>query len=124
MRSAPSSSFVGFTSQVLRACRPKLRSHLDRSLHTAVPLIGDASIWTKTSAASAILLLCLIGLGINAYFTLERSSTNLLHYSEIELPKQRAVSELAGDIVTTHLKIFRFVTWMQMGVGADNGEIL
>ncbi len=85
--------------------------------------IDDAPIWAKACAASAVLLLCLIGLGLNAYLAFNRSSTNLLHHSEVELPKQRAASKLMGDITAAHLKIFRYVTWTQIGVGADSAEI-
>ena len=92
-------------------------------MRATLALIDDAPIWAKASAASIILLLCLMGLGTNAFFVLNKASTNLLHHSHVELPKQRLVSELAGDIVATHLKTFRFVSWAQIGVGADNDEI-
>ena len=85
--------------------------------------IDDAPIWAKASAASAVLLLCLIGFGLNAYLAFNRSSASLLHHSEVELPKHRAASKLMGDIAATHLKVFRYVTWTQIGVGADSAEI-
>jgi diguanylate cyclase (GGDEF)-like protein len=85
-------------------------------------LIDNVPISAKAFAASAVLLLCLIGLGTNAYLSLDRSATGLAHLSNVHLPKQRTASELTGDIVTTHLKIFRFVTWAQIGVGANTLE--
>ena len=92
-------------------------------------LIDNVPISAKAFAASSILLLCLIGLGTNAYLSLDRSATGLAHHSNIELPKQRIASELTGEIIATHLKIFRFVTWAQIGVGANtleatSGEVL
>ena len=93
-------------------------------MRATLTLIDDAPIWAKASAASIVLLLCLVGLGTKAFFVLNKASTKLLHHSQVELPKQRLVSQLAGDIVATHLKTFRFVSWAQIGVGADNNEIL
>jgi diguanylate cyclase (GGDEF)-like protein len=92
-------------------------------------LIDDVPISTKAFAASSVLLLCLIGLGANAYLSLDRSATGLAHLSGVHLPKQRTASELTGDIITTHLKMFRFVSWAQVGVGrntleATSGEVL
>ena len=88
-------------------------------LRRPLRLIDNAPIWAKAFAASAVLLLCLIGLGTNAYLALDRAAIGLAHHSNVELPKQRTASELAGDIIATHLKIFRHVTWAQIGVSAD-----
>ena len=92
-------------------------------------LVENVSISAKAVAASSVLLFCLIGLGANAYLALDRSAAGLTHLSDVHLPKQRTASELAGDIITAHLKIFRFVTWAQIGVGrstleATSGEVL
>jgi diguanylate cyclase (GGDEF)-like protein len=81
--------------------------------------MDDVPISAKAFAASSVLLLCLIGLGTNGYLALNRAATGLLHHSKIELPKQRSASELTRDITSSHLKIFRHVTWAQVGVGAD-----
>ena len=91
--------------------------------------IHDVQIWVKALAASSLLVLCLVGVGINAYLSLDRSAAGLTHLSDVHIPKQRAASQLAGDIITTHLKVFRFVTWAQIGAGANalkdtSGEVL
>ena len=82
-------------------------------------LIDGVPISAKAFGAASVLLLCLIGLGTNAYLSLDRSAAGLAHLSKVHLPKQRTASELTRDVITTHLKIFRFVTWAQVGVGAN-----
>ena len=124
MRRALKSFFVALRLPALLTRTGNLRGLWSRPLRAVLSTIDDASIWAKASAASAILLLCLIGLGTKAYLALDQSSTSLLHHLEVELPKQRAVSGLTGDIIATHLKVFRLVTWTQIGVGADSEEIL
>jgi diguanylate cyclase (GGDEF)-like protein len=91
--------------------------------------IDNVPISAKAFAASSVLLLCLIGIGTNAYLSLDRSATGLAQLSDVHITKQRTASELTGDIIATHLKIFRFVTWAQIGVGAStlkatSGEVL
>jgi len=90
-----------------------------KRLRRLLGLIDNVPISAKGFAASSVLLLCLIGLGTNAYLSLDRSATGLAHLSTVHLPKQRTASELTRDVITTHLKIFRFVTWAQIGVGSD-----
>ena len=85
-------------------------------------LIDDLPISAKAFAASSVLLLCLIGLGANGYLALSRAAIGLSRHSDIELPKQRTASELASQIVATHLTISRFVAWAQIGVAANTQE--
>jgi|GEM_PF-802072 len=100
-----------------------------RGIGRIASLVDDVPISVKAFAASCILVLWLIGLGANGYLALDRAATGLSHHSNVELPKQRAASELATAIVATHLKVFRIVTWAQVGVAADSqdaarGELL
>ena len=81
--------------------------------------LDEVPIWVKALAASSILLLCLIGIGTNAYVTLDRSARGIAQLSHVELPKQGAVAALTDDIITTHLKIFRYVSWAQIGLGGN-----
>ena len=85
-------------------------------------LIDDLPISAKAFAASSVLLLCLIGLGANGYLALSRAAIGLSRHSDIELPKQRTASELASEIVATHLTISRFVAWAQIGVATNTQE--
>ena len=80
---------------------------------------GRLSISVKAMAASSILLLCILWIGLSGYVTADRSASGLSELSNVELPKQRAISELTADIIATHLKIFRHVTWAKLGVDAQ-----
>lgn len=74
-------------------------------------LLQNSPIWTKAFAASVVLLFCLGALGATAYLTLDNSASGLTQLRDTNLPKQNAVSELRRDVVATHLKLFRHVTW-------------
>src|SRR5262249_1729323 len=76
----------------------------------------NTPIWAKASAASIALLLCLIGLGTSAYLTLDKSARGLTQLRSTNLPKQNAVTKLTHDATTTHVKLFRHVTWGSNGV--------
>ena len=86
-----------------------------------VPLriIDDSPIWVKALAAPVFLLVCFLGVGINAYLTLGRSANDLTMLSQVELPRQRMVSELTHDIMTTQVLLSRYVTWATNGVNPE-----
>jgi len=90
-------------------------------------LLLDTPIRAKAFAASFVLLLCLVGIGITAYVTLDKSTEGLTQLRG-NLPTQNAVSRLTGDVIATHVKLFRRVTWGSNGVSpalltALSGEI-
>jgi diguanylate cyclase (GGDEF)-like protein len=82
-------------------------------------LIDDVPISAKAIVASSVLVTCLLGVGTNAYLSLDRSASGLAHLSNVQIPKQRTAWSLTRDITATHLKIFRLATWAQVGV-AEN----
>jgi methyl-accepting chemotaxis protein len=71
----------------------------------------NLSIQFKSFAASAVLLVCLLGLGVTAYVTLDRSAVDLQTLSGVTLPKRLAFSNLNDAIVAVQLKTFRYVSW-------------
>jgi adenylate cyclase len=75
-------------------------------------------IQIKASAASGLLLICLLALGINAYLTSTRSAEGLRSLSNDLIPKQLAFSNASEAIVAVHMKIFRYVSWDSNGVSA------
>ena len=79
-------------------------------------LFHDIPMWAKAFAASLVLMLSLIGLGTNAYLTMGNSAQGLADLSATNLPKQNAVSGVTHDVITTHVKIFRYVTWASNSV--------
>ncbi|HEY4920949.1 MAG TPA: EAL domain-containing protein [Xanthobacteraceae bacterium] len=87
----------------------------------SMQLLKNLSIRTKAFAASLVLLLCLIGIGGNAYLTSDRTATDLDELTAINLPKQQIVSKLETDITAIHLKVFRYVSW---GSNSVSGGLL
>jgi len=81
--------------------------------------LKDLSIRTKAFAASLVLLLCLIGIGGNAYLTSDRAATDLNELTATNLPKQQAVAKLETDVTAIHLKVFRYVSWASNSVSAN-----
>jgi len=77
------------------------------------------SIRAKAFAASLVLLLCLIGIGGNAYLTSDRAARHLAALTAVNLPKQQVVSKLESDITAIHLKVFRYVSWASNSVSAS-----
>ena len=79
-------------------------------------ILNNLSIQIKASAASAVLLICLLGLGANAYVTSTKSAEGLRVLSREIEGKLQAVSNVSDAIVTTHMKIFRYVSWASNSV--------
>ncbi len=85
-------------------------------LRSAAGLFQNLSIQIKASAASIVLLVCLLALGTNAYLTSNRSTSGLRTLSHDLVTKQHAFSEVSDAVVSTHMKIFRYVSWASNGV--------
>ena len=85
--------------------------------HWAVlTIFNNLSIQIKASIASVLLLICLLGLGANAYLTSTRSAEGLRVLTNQLIPKQQAFSQASEAVVATHMKIFRYVSWASNGV--------
>jgi methyl-accepting chemotaxis protein len=79
-------------------------------------ILHNLSIQIKASAASAVLLICLLALGANSYVTSTKSVEGLRMLSHEIEDKLQAVSNVSDAIVTTHMKIFRYVSWASNSV--------
>jgi diguanylate cyclase (GGDEF)-like protein/PAS domain S-box-containing protein len=79
-------------------------------------VLKNLSIRAKAFAASLVLLLCLVGIGGNAYLTSDRVATDLEALTGVNLPKQQIVSKLVNDVTAIHLKVFRYVSWASNSV--------
>jgi methyl-accepting chemotaxis protein len=73
----------------------------------------------KAFAASAVLLICLLALGANAYMTSTKSADGLRILSYQIEPKHQAFDGVNDAVITTHMKIFRYVSWASNGVNDD-----
>jgi len=80
--------------------------------------LRDLSIRVKAFAAWLVLLLCLVGIGGNAYLTSDRAATDLDALTSANLPKQQVVAKLDNDISAIHLNVFRYVSWASNSVSA------
>ena len=87
-----------------------------RSSPVLFGIFNNLSIQIKASIASVLLLICLLGLGANAYLTSTRSAEGLRALTNKLIPKQQAFSQASEAVVATHMKIFRYVSWASNGV--------
>jgi hypothetical protein len=74
------------------------------------------TIRTKAFAASAILLICLSGVGATAYETSNNVATDLDQLARSNLPVRAAAEAVNNSVVTSHIKVFRYVSWASNGV--------
>jgi len=87
-------------------------------LRSVFGILQNLSIRIKATAASAVLLACLLALGANAYVTSTKSADGLRTLSHELEPKLQEVSHLSDAVVATHMKIFRYVSWASNSVSA------
>jgi signal transduction histidine kinase/DNA-binding response OmpR family regulator/HAMP domain-containing protein len=85
-------------------------------LRSVLGIFNNLSIQIKASIASVLLLICLLGLGANAYLTSTRSAEGLRVLTNELIPKQQAFGQANEAVVATHMKIFRYVSWASNGV--------
>ena len=105
-------SVGGVAASPQRKKPPQIAAGL-RSVHG---IFNNLSIQIKASIASVLLLICLLGLGANAYLTSTRSAEGLRVLTNELIPKQQAFSQANEAVVATHMKIFRYVSWASNGV--------
>jgi len=74
------------------------------------------TIRTKTFAAAAILLICLIAISVTIYVTSDNVVASLYSLSRSNLPTRATVAALNNAVVSTHIKIFRYVSWASNSV--------
>jgi len=86
------------------------------AIWSVLGIFNNLSIQIKASIASVLLLICLLGLGANAYLTSTRSAEGLRILTNQIIPKQQAFSQASEAVIATHMKIFRYVSWASNGV--------
>jgi methyl-accepting chemotaxis protein len=79
-------------------------------------MFKNLSIQIKAFAASAVLLICLLALGANAYVTATQSASGLQTLSLAIEKKLRPISNVSDAIAATHIKVFRYVSWASNSV--------
>ena len=73
-------------------------------IQSLIGIFNNLSVQIKASVASVLLLICLLGLGTNAYLTSTRSAAGLRVLTNELIPKQRSFSQVSEAVVATHLK--------------------
>lgn len=81
--------------------------------------LSRLTIRTKTYAASAAVLICLIGMGVTVYLTASQVARNLQQLSGSNLPTRGAAVSVNNAVVAVHMSIFRYVSWASNSV-SDN----
>jgi methyl-accepting chemotaxis protein len=74
------------------------------------------TIRTKTFIAAAVVLICLIGMGVIAVLGSREISRNLDELSSSNLPSRSAAVMVNNLVVAAHMRIFRYVSWASNGV--------
>jgi methyl-accepting chemotaxis protein len=82
-------------------------------------LLSRMTIRTKTFTASAITLVCLIGLAAAIALTSGQVTRNLDELSQSNLPTRAAAAAVNNAVVAAHMRVFRYVSWASNGVNAQ-----
>jgi methyl-accepting chemotaxis protein len=78
--------------------------------------LSHLTIRTKTFAASAVVLICLIGMGITVQLTSSQVARNLNELSRSNLPTRVAAAAVNNSVIAAHMRVFRYVSWASNGV--------
>jgi len=89
------------------------------SLSSRVAFLSGLTIRTKTFTASAVALLCLIGMGVAVNLTTSQVARDLNVLSRSNLPTRSAAAAVNNAVIAAHMSVFRYVSWASNGV-SDN----
>ena len=82
------------------------------------------TIRTKTFIAAAVVLICLIGMGVIAVLGSREISRNLEELSTSSLPSRIAAVMVNNSVVAAHMGVFRYVSWASNGVNEKLPQVL
>ncbi len=88
------------------------------SLGNRSPLgvLSRLTIRTKTFAAAAVVLICLIGMGVTVVLTSSQVARNLNALLRSNMPTRASAVAVNNAVVAAHMAIFRYVSWASNGV--------
>ncbi|SNB55354.1 Four helix bundle sensory module for signal transduction, partial [Rhodoplanes sp. JGI PP 4-B12] len=78
--------------------------------------LSRLTIRTKAFIASAVVLICLIGMGVIAVLGSREVARNLDELSRSNLPTRGAAVVVNTSVIAAHMRIFRYVSWASNGV--------
>ena len=79
-------------------------------------LFSRLTIRTKTFIASAVVLSCLLTMGVIAVIGSREVARNLDELSRSNLPTRAAAVVVNNAVIAAHMRIFRYVSWASNGV--------
>src|SRR5271165_7558100 len=88
-------------SVIAASPEPIKRPRTSAAVRSVLGVFNNLPIQIKASAASALLLICLLALGTNAYLTSTRSAEQLRSLSNELIPKQQAFSQVSDAVTAT-----------------------
>ena len=91
---------------------------LNRDAAPRVGLFSHLTIRTKTLLASAVALLCLVGMGATVALTSRQVADNLNQLYQSNLPMRGAAAAVNNAVITAHIRVFRYVSWASNGVSS------
>jgi methyl-accepting chemotaxis protein len=78
--------------------------------------LSRLTIRTKTFAAAAVVLICLIGMGVTVVLTSGQVARNLNALLRSNMPTRASAVAVNNAVVAAHMAIFRYVSWASNGV--------
>ena len=76
------------------------------------------TIRTKTATASAVALICLVGMAVIVQQTSSHVARNLNELSRSNLPTRSAAIAVNNAVVAAHMSVFRYVSWASNSVSS------
>jgi methyl-accepting chemotaxis protein len=84
--------------------------------HLPLGFLSRLTIRTKTFAAAAVVLICLIGMGVTVVLTSGQVARNLNALLRSNMPTRASAVAVNNAVVAAHMAIFRYVSWASNGV--------
>jgi methyl-accepting chemotaxis protein len=91
-------------------------SMLTHRIASPLGFLSRLTIRTKTFTASAVVLICLLGMSVAVFLTSSQVARNLNELSQANLPTRTAAAAVNNVVIAVHMRVFRYVSWASNGV--------
>jgi methyl-accepting chemotaxis protein len=89
---------------------------LTHRIASPLGFLSRLTIRTKTFTASAVVLICLLGMSVAVFLTSSQVARNLSELSQANLPTRTAAAAVNNVVIAVHMRVFRYVSWASNGV--------
>jgi methyl-accepting chemotaxis protein len=89
---------------------------LTHRIASPLGFLSRLTIRTKTFTASAVVLICLLGMSVAVFLTSSQVARNLNELSQANLPTRTAAAAVNNVVIAVHMRVFRYVSWASNGV--------